>query len=240
MRRLGAGLVLGVAALTLAGLAITAVTENRTLAFTLGVQPTQVATVLRPGAEACQAPIDVAESASSVLFPVGTYGLSAPELDVTVRNAANGRQLSRRRIPGGYLYDTTVRAPISGLRKERVIALCVRNLGRSRLALYGGPQQAARTSGLELDGKPTGTDMALVFRRAEPASMASLLPEALDRASLFKAGWVTEGLLTGVGVVFLIGVPLVLALALRAALRDSPSREGLTESSAGRPARRTD
>lgn len=220
MRSLGATIVLGIAGLTLAGLAVTAVTDDRTLAFTLGVRPTQVAAVLTPGSQACQVPVVVAARPGSVEFSVATAGVTAPPLEVTVRDTASGRRLSRARVPGGYRYDSTVAAAVENLRKESVVAVCVRNMGQTRLALNGGPAQAARTSELELDGNSTGTDMALVFKRPESTSMASLLPDALERASLFRASWVSVGLLTGLGVVFILGVPALLALAVAKATRN--------------------
>ena len=216
MRRVGVGVLLGVSALALAGLATTTLTDDRKLAFTLGVQPTLAAAVLSPGAQACQGPVSASESAGSVRFPVGTFGLTAPELEVSVRDAS-GRRLSTSRVAGGYRHDSTVGTTVQGVRDGSVIVVCVRNIGRNRIALNGGPAQAARTSGLEVGGTPVGADMALVFERSSATSMAALISKALDRAALFKAGWVSPGLLTALGIAFLVGVPGLLALALAGA-----------------------
>ena len=70
--------------------------------------------------------------------------------------------------------------------------------------------------------------------------MLSALPDALDRATLFHPSWVGRGLLWALAALLLVALPGALMLALSAALRDTPSPEGLTEPSASRPARRTD
>jgi hypothetical protein len=210
MRKAGVGAFAVVAVLALAGLLFGAVTDDRRLAFTLGVQPAQVVAVLAPGDEACQRPIDVSETADRIIFPVATGGRRGPPLDVSVRSPSGAGTVT---VPGRYVH--LVSAPALGLVKDGTrVAVCVKNTGGRRVGLRGGPGQAARTSELYVGGRRTIADMTLVFERVDATSMASFLPDVLDRAALFTAGWVSPALLWVLGALFLLGVPLLLALAL--------------------------
>src|ERR687894_319925 len=85
----------------LAALAAVAVTDEREVAFTLGVVPSMVAAELPPGAAACQAPIAVPERFAAVRMQVGTHRRAGQPLEVTVRSAGSERLLGRGRLPGG-------------------------------------------------------------------------------------------------------------------------------------------
>ena len=200
----------------IAGVIAAAALDERRLAFTLGVQPAQVAAVVQPGDTACQSPIDVPADASTVEFPVGTVA-PGPPLVVSVRTGA--REAGRATVPAGYRDRATVKASPPGIEQGRRVMLCVRNAGRRPVSLYGGASQATRTSRLTLDGVDTNTDLTLVFERSKARSMLSALPDAIERATLFKAGWISQGLLWVLAALLVTAVPAVVVAALRAALR---------------------
>lgn len=204
--------LIGVAALAVFALIATMATDERGLAFTLGVRPTQVATVLKAGDEACQRPIDVSADADAVEFQVGTFRRPGPPLDVAVREASG--PLGTAHVPGGYPDNSRQRVRVGEIKSGERIAVCIHNLGRSRLALYGGPFQAARTSALFLDGKPQASDVTLIFHREPSQSMLSLLPDVFERASLFHPGWVGAWLFWLLAAAVAFGVPVLLALAM--------------------------
>lgn len=226
--RRAALIVLGVAfVLGVVGLLAAAALDERRLAFTLGVQATQVAAVLEPGDAACQGPIDVSADARSVKFPVGTFRAPGPELQVLTRTA--GGIAGRASVLAGYGDGATVSASPGGFVFGQRIEVCVRNAGRRKVALYGGAPQAARTSTLKLDGRDAGTDLALVFERDDPRSMLASLGDAFERAALFHPSWVSAGLLWVLAVLLVIAMPAALLLALReaasgAARRRSPGK----------------
>jgi hypothetical protein len=223
--------LIGVAVLAAIGLIAIMAADKRDLAFTLGVRPTQVATVLRPGNEACQRPIDVSSDADTVEFQVGTFRRPGEPLEVTVRNASG--LIGSARVPGGYPDNARQFARVSEITDGDRIAVCLRNLGRSRLALYGGPDQAARTSALFLDGKQQPADMTLIFH-GDSRSMLTLLGDVFDRASLFHPSWVGTWLFWLLAAAVALGVPVLLALAMSSAetptasgdLRDTRGRQG--------------
>jgi hypothetical protein len=203
------------------GLLAVAALDERRLAFTLGVQPAQVAVVLQPGDIACQGPIDVPADADSVKFEVGTFGAPGPRLEVlTPRGEAGGRGS----VPGGYRDRAIVSASPNGIDSGQRIAVCVRNAGRRQVSLWGGVAGAARTSKLLVDGRDAQTDLALVFEREESRSMLSALGDVFERAALFHPSWVSAGLLWALAVLLLTALPVALVLALRTALDSYSSR----------------
>jgi len=203
----------GIVLAGLAGLLLAAMVDRRDLAFTLGVPPVQVAAVVPPGHTACQAPIDVPADGDRVQFRVGTFGRPGPALMVGVRDVTSGARVATAGVRGGFQDNSDVTAS-AGVQEGSRVAVCVRNSGAGRVALYGGTEMAARTSELRVDGRRTGTDMTLRFERGEARSTASLVPEILERAALFKAGWASSALLWALAGIVLAGVPALLALAI--------------------------
>ena len=205
-----------VAACTLAGLAVVAITDERQLAFTPGVRPTQVAAVAAPGDPVCQRPLDVSADARSVRFQVGTAGRPGPELAVESRSARGRRAVAV--VPAGYGDVTWQRATLDReLREGERIELCITNRGTRRVAIYGGPALAARTSSAYLDGRRIPTDLALVFERGDSRTALALVPTAFERAALFRPSWLDEWVYWVLAAAFLLTVPVLVAAALRGA-----------------------
>lgn len=205
-------------AVTLVGVAlvlVTAARDDRDLAFTLGVAPGLVAAELGPGGVACQTPVDVAESFDGVRLLIGTFERSGQPLAVTVRRPGGGAPIAQGRLPAGYAdgAEPTVALDATTSAGERV-EVCVRNLGRRRVALFGGPELAKRDSTVEIAGRDQHTDLVLVFTRGSGSALARL-PDVFERASVFRPAWVgawTYWLLAGL---VLLGAPALLARALR-------------------------
>jgi hypothetical protein len=211
----------GFAAVMLAGLAgliLTAARDEEDLAFTLGVNASQVAAVLKPGQEACQRPIYPSADAAAVRFQVGTFRRAGPPLEVRSVPVQGGAAKSSA-VPGGYADNSVITTPLSGVREGPAIGVCVRNAGRRDVALHGGAGLADRASAVFLDGKKLDTDLTLVFERAHPRSMLSALPDMFDRAALWRPGavgpwvfWLLLGLVA-------LAAPLLLGWALAASER---------------------
>lgn len=218
--------LLAACALGLGALLVTGATRESPLAFTLGVAPSGPSLVLAPGQVACQAPIDVPEGAGfdAVTAPVGTYRRSGPALTVTVRELPGGAPLARGTLPGGYA-DISAQQPVQRIRLSgtvpgaSTVAVCIANRGARRAAVYGNADVAAPTSTLTKDGKPAGADLSLRFER-RPQSVLSQFGRIADRAALFRPGWVGAWTYWLLAALVALGVPVLLALALRSATRD--------------------
>jgi hypothetical protein len=202
-------------ALAIAGLAVTMASDDRPEAFTLGVVPREVAAVLRSGEQVCQLPINVPADAAAAGLQIGTYRHPGQPLELTVRSRSGVS--GRARLKGGYPDNSKQRARVGGIGAGQRISLCVRNLGRRRVALYGGTAGAARRTAAFLEGKYQPTDLTLVFYRQSPRSALAAVPDVFERASLFHATWIDSWLLWVMAAVVVIGVPLVLVRALAAA-----------------------
>jgi hypothetical protein len=213
-------LLVGIVALAILVLGMFALLHRTSLAFTLGVAPGLVAAELPPGQTVCQMPIDVRASFDSLTLVLGTYGRSGSPLEVTALGR-HGEVLGRGRLPGGYPY--IARRPLErGIRLDRTvaaprIALCVRNAGRRRVALYGNGALAARASTAVLDGRDLNTDLAIRFERP-PRPLASLTGAMAQRAALFRFPGLTPWIYIALALAVVLTGPWLLLRALRAAL----------------------
>jgi len=218
-----------VACAGLAALAAVAATDERRLAFTLGVLP-GVPVELRPDSEACQRPVWVSEPFDRVQLQIGTYGRAGQPLAVSVRTLG-GRELAQGRLGGGYPDVSRPDIVVGEVDRGRV-AVCVENTGHRKVALYGGPSLAA-VGALWIDGSRTETDATMVFLRDEPRSLLALLPDIFDHAAVFKPAWVGAWTFWLLAALLFAAVPVLLGAGLRAALRadgDAPSGAPATAS----------
>jgi hypothetical protein len=206
----------------LVALALAASQDERDLAFAFGVVPGLVAAELPPDAQACQRPVAVGGNFDGVELLVGTYEGGGQPLAVTVRRTDGGRILAEGRVAGGYpdFSERSVQMDRSVVRGERV-AVCVRNDGKRRIALYGGPELAKRNSAVAVDGREQPTDLTLTFTTASRSAL-SQLPAIFDRASLFRPAWVAPWTFWLLGGLLLLAVPALLGAALRDAFRGRP------------------
>jgi hypothetical protein len=104
-----------------------------------------------------------------------------------------------------------------GFEPGRIRGL-LESAGKRPVAFYGDPRGSDAIGDAYLDGRRVDGDMHLVFLRSEPRSALSLVPEMIERAALFKPGG--AGLLGALLGLVAVGVPLLLAAALRGALRE--------------------
>src|SRR3954452_6432950 len=207
------------------GLALVAVTMRTRLAFTLGVTAGGVAAGLAPRHEACQTPVAIPDADAAferVVVTLGTYGRPGPPVEITVAPVRGGAALAQGRLPGGY--PDVDRSPRHAVEVGKVttqapVRVCVRNLGDHKVAVYGNGPLASRTSSATLDGRPLNSDLSLTFELDGSPSLASLVPAIFNRASLFRAGWVGAWTYVVLALAMLLGVPLLVAAALRAAAR---------------------
>jgi len=214
--------VLGFCAAAVAAVAVTALADDRPLAFSRGVPPTGVVAELPRGNEACQRPIEVPADADTIRFTPAVPPRTTAALRVRVRTAARPPASATVLVRGGR--QAAVRAPI-GVREGERVAVCVASHARGTVGLYGGPFQVAE-SALYVEGRPVAADLSLEFVRAEPRSALALVPAMLKRAALFNASWVAPGVLWALLVVFAAAVPVLLTVALRKALREPDPAEG--------------
>jgi hypothetical protein len=198
----------------LLALAIVGKSDERRLAFTLGVVPAQVAAELRPDATVCQRPVAVSTEFARILFGIGTYGRLGGPLDVEVRALPGGRVLASGTLPAGYGDSTQQSVDVGTVRAPREVEVCITNRGAHKSAIYGGVTAAAPNTEAYVGGRPTGADLSLVFDRSDDRTMLATVPDIFERASLFRPGWVASWTFWMLAALLLVGVPALLSIAL--------------------------
>jgi hypothetical protein len=185
--------------------------DDRERAFTVGLPPVRVAAELGPGDRACRTNIDVPAPFSRVNLATASFGRTGPALTITAGDA-------RGTVAGGYPDNSTVETRVGEVAEGGRIDVCVTNDGDHRVALYGSPPDTPP----DYLGDPNlDPELGVTFVREEPKSMLSLVPEAFERAALFRPAWVgawTFWVLLGLVAA---AVPLLLAAAYRSAATDS-------------------
>ena len=169
-----------------------ALLERREEAFTLGVVPA-VPLAAGAGQTICQGAIDVPAEFDRAQVTLAD-GSTA---DGSVRDARSGRPLDAP-VPEGSRVEVCVEGPVGVL---------------------GNATAASRSSAARLDGKPMQADLAVVFMRSDARSLAALVPDVLERASLFHGGWVKPWLLGLLALLLVTAFPLLLAAGLRESSR---------------------
>ena len=205
--------LIAVAAVGALALLAVAALDDRERAFAVGLPPVRIAAELPPGERACRTGIDVPAGFSRVQLATASFHRPGPPLTVTAGDA-------RGAVPGGYPDNSTVEADLDEIADGERVEVCVTNEGDRRMALYGAPADTPPDYLGDPELKP---EIAVTFLRDEPESMLELVPEAFERAALFRPAWVgawTFWVLLGLVAA---GVPLLLVAAYRSAVTDSTS-----------------
>jgi hypothetical protein len=212
----GVTLAIGVAGLLALGLG-----RGSDLVYSIGAVPASPIGPIQPGQSACQGPVQLPEGASfdRVAMVLGTYFRPGPEVRVEILDARTRRRVATGELPGGY--PDIAQAPehivrVGRVRTERPLDICAVNAGTRRLAVYGQPTIASPTSNGSIAGRQVPYDFGFELR-AKKRSLIALAPTIAERASLFRAGWVTSLTYLVLGLLLLIGAPAALALAVRRA-----------------------
>jgi hypothetical protein len=214
-------LALGLVALLAVGLA-----QGSTLVYSLGVNPAIVAAEVKRGERACQAPILVPRGTEfdSVGFVLASSGRPGSKLHVEVLNDSTGRRIASGTLPAGYRDPPGVTehvVQVGDVRTDDPLWVCVTNAGPRRVSMVGQDGVASTPTSATLERKGLPTDLTINLR-AEEQSLIALLPDMADRASRFRAGWIVPPVYFVLGVLILVGAPVLLARGLgRAAAADA-------------------
>jgi hypothetical protein len=169
-----------------------AVFEKRDEAFTLGVAPVTPLDA-KTGQAICQTPIDV---------PAEFDRAQVTLADGTTTNAhvrdARTHQPMEPPVPEGRRIEVCIEGPVTVL---------------------GNAALASRSSEARRNAKPIDADVAVVFYRDESKTLLALVPDVLERASLFHGAWVKPWLMGLLGVLLLTAFPLLLGAAIRESSR---------------------
>ena len=170
---------------------------------------------LRSGQVACMDDAVVDPRSEQARFRVGTFEGPPVPLELTL---AGGAYTEHVDVPAEYRDSEVIRVPVDPPREETAVSVCIRNAGDRRVALYASADRTNSRSQVRVDGRPVVPDFGIVFYEREPASILDRLPTSVERATVFR-GPLSEDLLWVVLLLFAIGTPLGVMVALALSLR---------------------
>jgi len=180
--------------------------------------PSDSQVLVRPGQERCSAIIrPPGAGADRVRFwvrPAAGNG-SVPPVVVFVRRSRTAQTLADGTAAAGAEGARTVRLRGSVAGSRKVVACFL--AGAQPVVLLPRPGTPTRVTVERSDATADYADIGLELERSRDRSLLALIPDAFDRAALFRPGWVgawTYWLLLGALV---IGVPVLLSRALASA-----------------------
>lgn len=236
----GAVVVVSVLALLLVG----GLSESRQVQ-SLGVSVAVPVAELGRGQQVCESPVGLVGDVDAVRFFPGTPAPRSPAMTVTLRSADQRRVLGRGTLRPGFdpaLRQTVRVGRVSG---GQLVALCFRNEGPAAVSVFGdqlaGPAfctPSGRQSGVSCapagvrptlttavaaidGGDPLPGDVAAILLGDEPRSLLTRVPAMMERASLFRPGFVGPAVWWLFLAGWLVLLPAAAAYALRAAARPS-------------------
>lgn len=226
MRSRAIVLLLGTCVAGACAVALTAAGDARTLAFTTNVTAAGPVIEAHPGERACQRALEAGASFDSVELLLGTGTFPGPPLELTVHQAVAGRVVATGRLPAGARDNQGAIVQLDRTVPEGTsMDVCVRNTGGREVAFYGGPSYLSPGHSF-VGNRPGSGDMRIVFLRTEPRSALAQVPDMFERATRFRPDVVGAWTFWVLLVLVAIGIPALLAVALRAAASEVPADAG--------------
>jgi GT2 family glycosyltransferase len=202
----GALAVVLIAALVV--LLVAAANDRSTVAFTNEVPSSAEVASVAPGGVLCQHVTDVPEESDGVSVPLysGQVGAS---FRLEVRDARSGRTLgagdgATPEVPN------SVAIPTGTISAGRPLDVCIENTSSRRVGIYGVGEGDRRV----FRGTVRNGPISLVFFDEQGATLLDRIPEALQRAELFKPAWVGAWTFWVFAVLAVVAIPALLGIAL--------------------------
>jgi hypothetical protein len=186
--------------------------KHTPLAHTPVAAPDAAAVRLTAPQTLCQGPLQPGADARFDRVRV-FVGAGSGALDLTVRDA-DGRVLGRGRTPAvgpDARGPVAVSVPVGELRTPDAFSICLQVAAE----LWGAAGSASPATEARVNGVPATYDVAVWLERSPAPRFISQLGTVADRASRFKAGWVTPGVLAVLALAVLVGLPALVLTALR-------------------------
>jgi hypothetical protein len=153
-----------------------------------------------------------------VALTVGVAGAPGPPLRVEVVEAESGRVLGAGSLAGGYPGATEQIVPVGEVRTDDALSVCL--IPGAKVAVLGQPGVASPKTTGTIDGVDSDVDFAFTLR-SEERSLIALAPDIAERASLFRAGWLSPLAYLLLALAVIVAAPLLLARGFaRAAAAD--------------------
>jgi hypothetical protein len=172
---------------------------------------------LDPGHPVCFDDAVAERHSEFVQFRVSTPDRPAPQLTVTLKGP--GYEATAV-IPPGLLDTQTAQAPIPAPPTDVPVRVCIRNDGKTPIALFASTDRTRSRSSTVIDGETTLASVWFSFYEPQWRAISERVPLTIDRMTVFRPGYVTSWVLWVIAVLFLVGVPVGVVWALMRAMRD--------------------
>jgi hypothetical protein len=195
--------------------------DEQTRAFSLELPFDHPRATLPAGRQACEGPIESQMAFGAVrafALPAG----SPAALGIIVSDANTGRVIAHGQTPAAVGFSAvtaTLNAPVPPSRR---VTVCLIGRGPGRMVL-GGSSAAGNPVRLRVEGRSVPGGVSLVMLEARRQSFISLLPTIINRATLFRPGWVGAWTFWTLALA-LVGAALALGVAVAHAAVDEESR----------------
>jgi len=203
-------------------------TEQRQIVSSVPVPPplfTISPVALDPGRRACvdRVALDERSGVAAVRTVPRTAGV--PRLEFSAR-AAGGYRAGASFRGGLGAHRDVLEASFAAPSGPRIATVCVRNDGDRRVALVGTEEPRTATRAVTTIRGAVQPDLALTIYEPGRQSLLGVAPQILDRAALYKAGFLRGWMLAPLALLVVVGVPFGVLWALVRALRVEPAEPG--------------
>src|SRR3954447_16975232 len=166
---------------------------------------------MAPGARTCMSDLAISKESRRMAFKVSTNAKPGPALRVSVRAPGYGM---RATVPAGYGDDAQVSVAVPAPASSRLATVCIRNAGRTKIALFAAADSAHSRVRTAVDGRPEYATPALSFAEANPVSLQERAGVTAGRIAVFRGfldhAWVVWLL----ALAMVVGVPVLVGVAL--------------------------
>jgi hypothetical protein len=167
--------------------------------------------VVPAGKRLCMREIAIERHARQVRFQVGTYFKPGPPLLLEI-TAPGYRSASR--VAAGYPDNARLSLPVKPPPRDTLVTACFTNLGRRKIAFYAATDRAVSRAQVTLGGKPVEGSPAFGFWEGRSVSIADRADVTVERMATFRGFLGHAWLLWALLVMFVLGMPAALAVAL--------------------------
>jgi hypothetical protein len=182
--------------------------------------------LLQPGSVLCMKQAAMSAESRQVRFKVGTYARPGPPLGVSVKGPGYA---SQTRIAAGFADNSTLAANVGAPGRSRLVTVCVRNLGRVKIALYASPEDRTHSRvSTYVDGKYQNPTPTLIFAERRPVSFDDRAGVTAGRIAVFRGFLGHSWVVWLLALAMLAGVPVLVAAGILAA-RDQPRTDSSAE-----------
>lgn len=175
---------------------------------------------LKPGQRLCMRDVTIEPRSESARMKVGTYSKPGPALTLEL-SGPGYRQTAR--LPGGYPDNLVQSFAVNPPERAMLVRACLRNEGRTRIALYAAADRARSRAFVTVDGREIKMTPQFSFWEGQPRSLAERAPLVAQRVATFRGPLGYTWVVWAAAIAATLGLTAGLGLGLWQALgRRSP------------------